>query len=181
MATVAPVTPTQPPRPPGPSLAQLAGQAWDEAGADFSSAVSWLVDALLDAPETLRGLVGEIAWEAIGDEMRRRRASCFPNTTIPRALPVDAKEQGEALRAFQRRQARDWLAYPVRPGVILGDATRPVIREQIAEHERNIRTNTSRARFLGEIASRMPDDFATVREVLTNDEIQKVADGDEEE
>jgi len=181
MATVAPVTITPPPRPEGPSLAQLAGLAWDEADGDFSSAVAWLVDTLLDSEETLRGIVAEVAWAAIRLEMQHRRASYFPKTTIPGVKPVDAEAQGKTLRAYQQRRLRDWLAYPVRPGVILGDATRPVIREQIAEHERNIRTNTSRARFLEEIARRMPDDFATVREVLTNDEIQKVADGDEEE
>ena len=59
------------------------------------------------------------------------------------------------------------MEYPLRGGMLMKDATRPVLKAEAAFLQSQVNATAARARWFGAVCRRLPNDHVTVGEILT--------------
>ena len=66
------------------------------------------------------------------------------------------------------------MEYPLRGGMLMKDATRPVLKAETAFLQSQVQAIAARARWLGAVCRRLPNDHVTVGEILTEKQLRQL-------
>jgi predicted NBD/HSP70 family sugar kinase len=156
------------------SLGELAREVLDDEGGLTAPAIARL-QAMIAEDEALRL---SIAASAIAEYAACRMASMMMNDRAAvwnaaerrvAGLPTRAKTSVAALGKGIRESL---LNFPMAGGLRLRDANRAAVSAQAQMYATHGADMMHKARWLATIAARLPDDDATVGEVLTDGEVE---------
>jgi hypothetical protein len=156
------------------SLGELAREVFEDEGGRTAPAIARL-QALIAADESLRiaiaeAAIAEYAARHVATVMMTDRAAVWRAAERRTAgLPTRAKTSVAALGNGIRESL---LNFPLAGGLRLRDATRAEVAAQAQMYATHGADMLHKARWLATIAARLPDDEATVGEVLTDGEVE---------
>lgn len=182
--------------PEAPSLGALAYKVYTAHRLDFEAAVDALERELRNDAALLRTLLRGIARDAIrgaAGRYRREFTSLRPDEDVTVSAPapsptrppkhVNGLPTTEHLETLQRRTlaplGRSWMNRPLAfySGVMLSQATRPMLLEAANLYRRNAETATKEAKRYAAIAKRLPNDTTTVAEALNETQLSLIMGG----
>lgn len=158
-------------------LDHITRECMDKAGGDPRKAAK-LVRKEVDKNPDVRDflvdkLIDEAIWQQVTRVMRQIRSTYF-RTAHEKSVARSDKRRAP-VSGITSVSEHNWFDYRLATGLKLGDATKEEVIRQIDLHTANATGNARRAAFLSMVAERLTDD-RKVRHVLTNEEIQQMAD-----